>query len=861
MAQSSSLFPFVLPWDDAAPSVTNVSAWLHKPAGKFGRVRAGADGHYYVGNQRIRFFGVNVCFGGAFPRKDQAEKIAARMAKFGINVVRFHHMDMQTFPGGIRARNVAHTRDLDPEALDRLDYFIAQLKRNGIYVNLNLLVSRPINAADGLPAEIESLGWKERHVVGFFHAPALELQKEYARKLLTHRNPYTGMSYAEDPAVAFVEINNENGLIHAWLGNDVDTLPKVFLDDLQRQWNTWLRQRYGATDKLRQAWGVQEEALGAELLVNNDFARGAERWTLEQHEQAKATATVSDDVPPALRGAKSARVTVTQTSSQGWHVQFNQAGLKVQAERPYTLSFWAKADKPLSLSVNVGQAHEPWQHLGFNASAHLTPEWKPFRFVFNLTQNDDNARVNFSNLASQTASVWLAGVSFRPGGVVGLEANERIENGSVPAFQRSRFGERTVEAQRDWLRFLWETEDNYWQTMYRTLKNDLKVGSVVFGTIVRCSTPNLQARLDAIDTHAYWQHPQFPGRPWDPENWLVHNRSMVNEAGGTLPGLALRRVVGKPHNVTEYNHAAPNTFSSEAYLLLSAYAALQDWDAIYAFSYSHRSDDWDTQRIPNFFDIDQHPTKMVTLIPAVAMFVRGDVKPAQQQVVVSLNKEDEVDMLRQSRAWELVHAGSVGVPNVTALMHRVAIAVGNGAVVRSSALRRDYQHNYIADTGELVWDLSDQGRGVVTVNAPKSKAVIGYGGGKRFDLGGIIIEPGATRQDGWCAVSVTAMEGDISAGNSRWLITATGYAENTGMGWKSAEKNSVGRNWGTPPSLVEGVPARITLPLPAARVQAWALDERGQRRTSVPVQATPEGKAVISLGAQWKTLWYEVETK
>jgi hypothetical protein len=861
MAQSSSLFPFVLPWDDAAPSVTNVSAWLHKPAGKFGRVRAGADGHYYVGNQRIRFFGVNVCFGGAFPRKDQAEKIAARMAKFGINVVRFHHMDMQTFPGGIRARNVAHTRDLDPEALDRLDYFIAQLKRNGIYVNLNLLVSRPINAADGLPAEIESLGWKERHVVGFFHAPALELQKEYARKLLTHRNPYTGMSYAEDPAVAFVEINNENGLIHAWLGNDVDTLPKVFLDDLQRQWNTWLRQRYGATDKLRQAWGVQEEALGAELLVNNDFARGAERWTLEQHEQAKATATVSDDVPPALRGAKSARVTVTQTSSQGWHVQFNQAGLKVQAERPYTLSFWAKADKPLSLSVNVGQAHEPWQHLGFNASAHLTPEWKPFRFVFNLTQNDDNARVNFSNLASQTASVWLAGVSFRPGGVVGLEANERIENGSVPAFQRSRFGERTVEAQRDWLRFLWETEDNYWQTMYRTVKNDLKVGSVVFGTIVRCSTPNLQARLDAIDTHAYWQHPQFPGRPWDPENWLVHNRSMVNEAGGTLPGLALRRVVGKPHNVTEYNHAAPNTFSSEAYLLLSAYAALQDWDAIYAFSYSHRSDDWDTQRIPNFFDIDQHPTKMVTLIPAVAMFVRGDVKPAQQQVVVSLNKEDEVDMLRQSRAWELVHAGSVGVPNVTALMHRVAIAVGNGAVVRSSALRRDYQHNYIADTGELVWDLSDQGRGVVTVNAPKSKAVIGYGGGKRFDLGGIIIEPGATRQDGWCAVSVTAMEGDISAGNSRWLITATGYAENTGMGWKSAEKNSVGRNWGTPPSLVEGVPARITLPLPAARVQAWALDERGQRRTSVPVQATPEGKAVISLGAQWKTLWYEVETK
>jgi len=42
-------------------------------------------------------------------------------------------------------------------------------------------------------------------------------------------------------------------------------------------------------------------------------------------------------------------------------------------------------------------------------------------------------------------------------------------------------------------------------------------------------------------------------------------------------------------------------------VLLAAYGALQDWDAIYAFAYSHRKD-WDARRIPGFFDIDQHPT-------------------------------------------------------------------------------------------------------------------------------------------------------------------------------------------------------------------------------------------------------------
>jgi len=65
-------------------------------------------------------------------------------------------------------------------------------------------------------------------MVGFFDEQVLDLQKEYARKLLTHRNAYTQRTYAEDPAVAFVEINNENGLIHAWLGKQVDGLPAIF---------------------------------------------------------------------------------------------------------------------------------------------------------------------------------------------------------------------------------------------------------------------------------------------------------------------------------------------------------------------------------------------------------------------------------------------------------------------------------------------------------------------------------------------------------------------------------------------------------------------------------------------------------
>ncbi len=86
------------------------------------------------------------------------------------------------------------------------------------------------------------------------------------------------------------------------------------------------------------------------------------------------------------------------------------------------------------------------------------------------------------------------------------------------------------------------------------------------------------ARLDCIDSHAYWQHPVFPGRPWDSSNGYVRNVSMVNAHGGLLPGLALHRVLDNPFCVTEYGHPAPNTSCSEGSLLRGAYAGLQDWD-------------------------------------------------------------------------------------------------------------------------------------------------------------------------------------------------------------------------------------------------------------------------------------------
>jgi hypothetical protein len=861
IAADNTVFPFVLPWDDASPSITDLSGWLEKPAGKHGHVRVGKDAHFYAGENRIRFIGVNLAFAAGMPAKEDAEKIAARMAKFGINVVRFHHMDTSAWPSGLRRRDAQDTGQLDPEALDRLDHFIAQLKARGIYANINLLVGRPFNAADGLPREIELMDWKDRHVVGFWNAKQLELQKDYARKLLTHANPYTKSAYTSEPAVAFVEINNENGLVHAWLGGQVDNYPEVFTRDLQQQWNDWLRQRYGSTAKLRGAWSEDAQPLSAEMLSNGDFAQQLANWNLEKHNGAEASTKTAggaaSEVVPALE------IRINKPGTESWHVQLSHGGLKLETGKAYTVSFHAKSATPRPISVGVSQGHDSYANLGLSANAPLTNEWREFRFVFNALQSDDRARISFANLGGAGSVIQFANVSLKPGGVEGLRTGE--EFGAVPIFQKTSFGQRTAAAQRDWIRFLTETEDRYWQAMYHFIKDELKAKALVGGTIGGCSPLNVQAKLDWVDTHAYWQHPRFPHRSWDPADWIVDNKTMVNERGGTLPGLALKRVAGKPHAVTEYNHPAPNTFSSEGFLLLAAYGALQDWDAIYAYCYAHTRDGtsgWDSRKINGFFDIDQHPTKMATFVSAAAMFLRGDVKPARTLISVGLPLETEVDLLRTASAWSLVDATKAGLARETPLVNRVAVSLSAVTTPKLAFPRPRYE----SDTGELVWDVSEAGRGVVTINSHSTKGVIGYGGGKSFKLDHIMIEPGATMQNGWSTITVSAFppkaeDRALDRAAVAYLVTATGYAENTGMGWKDAEKNTVGRDWGTAPSRVEGVPAKITFDVPAnVKAQAWALDGSGQRVAEVPVSVA-SGKATLNVESKWQTLWYEVQMR
>jgi len=266
-------FQFSIPFEGVAEGTAPADLAGVTPRGEAAGFVVVRDGRFVLSEtgEPIRFWATNLCFGGCFPPHDVAERMARRMASLGINCVRFHHMDAHGYPRGIWRNegwgDFEHT-DLHPEALDRLDYLIAQMKVNGIYANLNLHVSRTYGEKDGFPAlgEGESVPNYGKGVDNFY-PKCIEEQKRYARMLLRHVNRYTGNAYAEEPAVAMVEISNEDGLLREWKGGGLDRLPEAYVRELERQWNEWLSRTYGSTEALRQAWSEGEAPGGREDLL------------------------------------------------------------------------------------------------------------------------------------------------------------------------------------------------------------------------------------------------------------------------------------------------------------------------------------------------------------------------------------------------------------------------------------------------------------------------------------------------------------------------------------------------------------------------------------------------------------------
>jgi len=822
-------------------------------------VGVNTDGHFEAGGEQVRFWGVNVTNGACFPKKNKAPWVAARMRKMGINLVRFHNMD-NTWAGddaSIFYQNSTTTQVLNFFALDKLHYFLHHLKQQGIYANINLHVARNFREGDGVVGadSIQDAG----KVVTIFDRKLIALQKQYATQLLTPVSLYTGLPLTNDPVVAMVEISNENSLYNYWRGDLLQhfshggQLMHRHCDTLDLRWNQFLQNKYANQTALANVWNALASTPGAnQQLLDNGFENGNPNgdWTIELHEAAAANLSIVQTNP--FEGQDCARVNITNVTGTGWHIQFKQENLSVEAGKAYTVRFAARADQPASIYAYTMRNLPPWDWYG-SAQVNLTQQWQEFSYSFIAPEdNADFVRFAFS-FDNNLGNFYFDKMSISDAGATGIAAGESLANGNIRRMNYSDRASYTLPRIADMTEFYLQLQRNYFVEMRDFLRNELGVKVPIAGSngLGGPSDVFTHQDMDYVDDHGLWDYPRWS---YDGTNWVweVANEPMVKSDWWTTPnelfsGLAMK---GRPFTLSQYYHAYPNIYQVEMMPWMTAYGAFHDADALVFYEYNNDYDEWEKDMVDGFYAIHRNASQMA-LSPMFAYAYRnGLIAPATNPIELNYSKDymlNQVPLTDNSGRWGTHLPYNSRLALTTAI--RTAGFDGTGAP-DFDQLPAGPGVQATTSTGETTVDAE---KGLLTTVTPKFISVCGFLNENAGHVAGPIK---VLSGNDFAAVTWLSLTEDPVGESAESVLTVSSKVQNKNMVW---EGNSVQNGWGHQPT--EVFPMQLTLEIThdADVLRLYALSPTGAEGSFTSYVAEGNKFTVNLDQSSEKTLWYGLE--
>lgn len=174
---------------------------------------------------------------------EELDAYAQEVRRNGYNMIRTHFLDSALLEGA------SEPLEFNPRVLDRFDYFVAAMKKNGLYLNFDLMTSW----IGYTPGNV----WKNRDPLkSFKHKIAFDpaVRENWSRgveKILCRVNPYTGTRLIDDPVLAMAVGFNEQEFGFWELYDEKLVAP---------HWRAFLRKRYGGIGNLKKAWGQAADA-------------------------------------------------------------------------------------------------------------------------------------------------------------------------------------------------------------------------------------------------------------------------------------------------------------------------------------------------------------------------------------------------------------------------------------------------------------------------------------------------------------------------------------------------------------------------------------------------------------------------
>lgn len=213
-------------------------------AGRHGFVGHDESGDFVDGKgQPLRFWAVNIAFHEKTTDMEALRYHARWLARRGVNMVRSH--------SHLLSKNAnARLDDVNTQEIDRIQRLVAAMRDEGIYTTISpywAVVTKWRPSLGLSNPEVSNLTgmlfWDEKLQEGY---------KAWWRKLLTADNPHTGMPLAKDPAVAILQLQNEDSMLFFTL----QAVKGEARRDLRRKFHEFLIRKHGSINAARSAWGA-----------------------------------------------------------------------------------------------------------------------------------------------------------------------------------------------------------------------------------------------------------------------------------------------------------------------------------------------------------------------------------------------------------------------------------------------------------------------------------------------------------------------------------------------------------------------------------------------------------------------------
>lgn len=842
-------FNFNLRYDDST-TVDFLPQFPKKAIGETDFISSDNSGNFILNGEPIRFFGGNLTTQGAFPTKSDAEKITGRMRKMGINLIRFHHID-NPWSNGSLFYGVTGTRKFNPVLLDRLDYLIYQLKENGIYVNMNLNVSRTFENSDGVYAA-DSLSDFGKGIT-LFNRQMIELEKEYAQKLLGHVNPYTGIPLAQDPVLAMVEIVNENSLFRRWYGDDLKpiseggSLPLLYSLELDSLWRDFLFKKYNSTENLRNTWNSSR--LIGDTIFKDDFESGlnTQIWQLEEHDVAQASFELNTN-----GGNSEVLVKTVANGTETWHITFKNVGNSAQKDSIYELHFRAKCNEQAKMSVGFQRNNSPWTYYN-GTTVDLDTTYKSYKAIFKAPENNNGNLRMYFRFDYHLGEFFIDDVVFKKVSTTGLNEEESFENNNIQRISFNEINAYSPLRTYDLTEFYAETQVDFLNEMKNWLEDTLGVDVPLAGTNWYTGPEDVyvQNTLDYLDNHAYWDHPQFPNQPWSQTDWKIKNIPMMTASSSTIENLFNGlNVKNKPFTVSEYNHGYPNQFQAELLPMITSYLSFNGADGIMFFTYSG-SWDWDVDAVYGYFDLHRNNAVMAGFPIYSYVFRNKLISEAQNSVVVNYQKADILKMPFQvENSW----GTHTPFPKELSYTNKVELTFNEEEPSDLSQVPNPSASPFSLNDGEVFWDKN----GIFKINTLKFNSISGeldQNSGAETDQ--MKLELGS----GFGSISWLSLVDSALNVSSRSVLFIGSKQINTDMLWD--ETISVHNNWGTGPTLIAPLSLTLKMKNNSDGLKIFPLDIKGNPDYSLTKYFVSDesGYSTVELKtAEDKSVWYGVET-